>query len=93
MLLVDCNQFLEVAVGEQPRIPGEGQPGLLPQSRGIQHQGVALVQLADWAREEEGWQQALRYYRRLREEDSRTRWASVAESAIERCRKEGGNPP
>ena len=53
----------------------------------------ALGQLADRAREEGGCQQALPYYWRLREEYGRTGWASVAESAIERCRQEGQNPP
>ena len=48
-----------------------------------------LGQLAERAREEGGCPQALPYYQRLREEHSRTGWASVAESAIERCRKEG----
>ncbi len=53
----------------------------------------ALGQLADRALEEGGCQQALPYYRRLREEYSRTGWAAVAESAIVRCRQEGPNHP
>ena len=53
----------------------------------------ALGQLADRALEEGGCQQALPYYRRLREEYSRTGWAAVATSAIVRCRQEGLNPP
>ena len=53
----------------------------------------ALGQLAERAREEGGCPQALPYYHRLREEYSRTGWASVADSAIEHCRKEGRDQP
>ena len=45
----------------------------------------ALGQLAERAQEEGGCQAALPFYQRLREEYSRTGWASVAESALTRC--------
>ncbi|SVE15122.1 uncharacterized protein METZ01_LOCUS467976, partial [marine metagenome] len=45
----------------------------------------ALGQLAERAQEEGGCRAALPFYQRLREEYSRTGWASVAESALARC--------
>ena len=38
-----------------------------------------------FAQEEGGCEAALPFYQRLREEYSRTGWASVAESALTRC--------
>ena len=46
----------------------------------------ALGQLAARAEQRDGCAAALRYYEQLREQYSRTGWAAVARSAIERCR-------
>ena len=46
----------------------------------------ALGQLAARAEQRDGCDAALRYYEQLREQYSRTGWAAVARSAIERCR-------
>ena len=46
----------------------------------------ALGQLAARAEQRDGCVAALRYYEQLREQYSRTGWAAVARSAIERCR-------
>ena len=46
----------------------------------------ALGQLAARAEQSDGCDAALRYYEQLRERYSRTGWAAVARSAIERCR-------
>ena len=46
----------------------------------------ALGQLAARAEQRQGCAAALPYYERLREQYSRSGWAAVARSAIERCR-------
>jgi outer membrane protein assembly factor BamB/tetratricopeptide (TPR) repeat protein len=53
----------------------------------------ALGQLAEKAQREGGCQAAIPYYQRLSEEYSRSGWASVAESALERCEQRSPEGP
>ena len=61
--------------------------GLLPLRSGtVEVGGEALGTLGQLHERREGCPAALPYYRRLREEYSRSGWAGVAENALSRCR-------